>query len=360
MYADKLITPRAEIVKAGITPEPLLDSTRFRTIKAAYEASDRVYEDKVEAAYATANLVRQTLWFEPHTPEMPPFSPQSIADKQETNCHGHSIVTSECLDVIGVPHWVGFANQHSFLLLEDESSRRVNLVDTAVEHLYIDVTSAFIGVPLNEQNGDLGAVNKLRGDVVLAQSLFSDKEKALADRPWMSFTVGRDYRFKSEYEVRQAHTLMLRSYQPEQGRALLEAYANFTHAIGGNDSSRAYTALERLDGVYPDIDRRNKLHGPTRLVRSLAHAGDVAMALDSVAAVEHSLWPTRDLLLRLWPADQRRRLGILAGRADLIDSSIEKYEELIDERSREKHSTVAIRARLVKAQRQQKSLPLSS
>ena len=356
MYADHLITPRPEMIKAGVAPEALLESTRLRTIKAAYETSDQTYDDRVEAAYATANLVRQTLRFEPHTPLHPPFSPEAIAETHRTNCHGHSIVASECLDAVGINHWISFANQHSFLLLEDESSHRVNLIDTAVKPLYIDITPAFGGTPLADQDNEYGAVNRLRGDIVLGRSHFPDKEQALAERPWMSFTVGRDYRFKGEAAVRQASTLVMRSYRPEQGRALLESYANFTHAVTRKDFSTAHQAFSTLDGVYPDIDRRNRLYGPTQLVRELAHAGNVAMALDDIRIVEESLWPTQDLVLRLWPADQRRRLGVLAGQADLLDDAIETYEAMIEERTWQKKSTAAVRGRLKKTQDQRKQL----
>ena len=239
MYADRLQTPRPDISDFGITPESLLDSTRLKTIKAAYHSSEQTYDDQVEAAYATANLVRQTLRFEQHTPSHPPLSPEALARTQRTNCHGHSIVASECLDGVGIDHWIGFANQHSFLLLEDASSGRINLVDTAVKPLYTDITPALAGSPLSAQSGEYGTVNTLRGDIVLERSHFTDKERALAERPWMSFTVGRDYRFKGEAALRRANTLVMRSYQPEQGRTLLEAYANFTHAIARKDVSSA-------------------------------------------------------------------------------------------------------------------------
>ena len=358
MYAERLTTPSPEIIKAGAEPESLLESVRLKTIKAAYEASDQSPEDKIEAAYATAHLVRQTLRFEPHTALQPKFSPESIATSQRTNCHGYSIVTSECLQEVEIDHRIGYANQHSFILLEDE--RRVTLIDTPVRQLYTDITPAVIGAPLGAQEDERGAVNMLRGDIILQQSLFTDRERALAERPWLSFTVGRDYRFKGEDEERRAHTLVLRSYQPEQGRRVLEAYAKFTHAIKRRDFLDAHQVFGVLDGVYPDIDKRNQLYGPTRLVRAMARAGDVAAALEDIAIVERSLWPTQDLLMRLWPIDERRRLGVAVGEADLLDTSIEQYEALIDERDAVRASTSAIRGRLARAKRQQKQLSLPS
>lgn len=355
MYADRLITPRPEIIEAGATPEALLRSMRLQTIQAAYESSEGTYEDSVEAAYATADLVRQTLRFEIHSPLHPALSPEVVTQTQRTNCHGHSIVASECLDAVGVDHWIGFANQHSFILLEDEPTGKVNLIDTAVKQLYTDVTPAIGGPSLHAQQlEDERLVNRLRGDIVLQRSHFSDKTRALAERPWMSFTVGKDTWFKTDDEIRRADTLVLRSYTPEEGRGVLESYANFTHAIERRDFAAAHERLQGLDGTYPDIDRRNRLKAPTKLIRALAHTGEVAGALDDIGIIERSVRPSEDLLLRMWPIDQRRRLGIVAGRAELINDSIEQYEAVLEQRQAQKRSTAAIRSRITKAKEQKK------
>lgn len=361
MYTDRLTTPHTDISEFGVIPEPLLDSARFKTIKAVYQSSEQSYDDQVEAAYATADLVRQTLRFEKHTPAHPPFSSEALIQTQRTDCHGHSIVTSECLDEVGIDHWISFANQHSFIVLEDKSrqdgaSRRVNLLDTAEKYLYIDMTSALAGTAFAEQEGEYGAVNTIRGDIILERSHFANKEAARAKRPWMSFVSESTRRFEDEMAMRRDDTLVMRSYRPKQGRALLASYANFVHAVSRRDFSAAHQNLAPLGGTYPDIDRRNKLVAPTQTIRTLGQTGEIAAALDDIRIVEESLWPTEDLTLRLWPADQRRRLGMLAGSADLLDVSIEAYEKIIDERSKQHKSTVAVRGRLAKTQRQKTQL----
>ncbi|HMS92751.1 MAG TPA: hypothetical protein PKD28_00015 [Candidatus Saccharibacteria bacterium] len=361
MYTDRLTTPHTDISEFGVTPEPILDSTRFKMIKEVYQSSEQSYDDRVEAANATADLVRRTLRFEKHTSAHPPFSPEMLGQTQRTNCHGHSIVTSECLDEVGVDHWISFANQHSFIVLEDELqhdgvSHRVNLLDTAEKHLYIDMTSAFAGTALAKQGGEYGAVNTIRGDIILERSHFANKEAARAERLWMSFASESSRRFKDEMALRRDNILVMRSYRPEQGRALLASYTNFVHAVLQREFWTAHQNLTPLGGLYPDIDRRNKLVAPTQTIRALGQTGEIAAALDDVRIIEESLWPTEDLTLRLWPADQRRRLGMLAGSADLIDASIEAYEEIIDERSKQRKSTVAVRGRLAKTQRQRAQL----
>lgn len=361
MYTDRLMTPHRDCSERNTTPEPILDSRRFTMIKAAYHSSDQSYDDRVEAATATADLVRQTLRFEKHTPFHPPFSPELLAQTQRANCHGHSIVTSECLDEVGVDHWISFANQHSFIVLEDEShddgvTRRVNLLDTAEKQLYIDMTPAFAGGALAEQGGEYGAINTLRGDIILERSHFVNKESAQAKRPWMSFVSENAHYMKDDAALRRDNTIVMRSYRPEQGRALLASYANFIHAVSRREFLTAHHHLAPLGGVYPDIDRRNKLVAPTQTIRALGQTGKIAAALDDVRIIEESLWPTEDLTLRLWPADQRRRLGVLAGNAGLIDASIETYEEIINERSKQRKSTSMVRGRLAKSKRQMTQL----
>lgn len=72
VFSEKLTTPHPEIAEAGVPISPLTESVRFQTIRAAFEASDKTHDDTVEAAYDTANLVRQTLRFASHTPNYPP------------------------------------------------------------------------------------------------------------------------------------------------------------------------------------------------------------------------------------------------------------------------------------------------
>ena len=355
MFAEKLITPHSSIAREGIIPEPLLDSVRFRTIRAAYEASDHTYEDMLEATYATAGLVRQTLRFEPHKPDHPEFSAENLTKTQQTNCHGHSIVTSECLDELGIPHLVGFANQHSFLLVQsDDEDQRINLVDTAVKQLYIDITPAVVGPRFDVTDEGNGQVRYLRGDVILDRSQFLKKEKALQDRPWMSFMVGREaqFRFAPADVQARANTLILRSYQPAQGRHLLHAYANFTHSVANKSFIRAHEWLQPLDGLYPDIDSRNRLHGPTRVVRGLAVQAKIQEALDDIGIIERSLSSTQDLLLRLWPVDHRRKVAVVGKDNALLEESIEAYDRIWQDRREQGLSVAAVEARIRKARSQ--------
>ncbi|MDB5166949.1 MAG: hypothetical protein JWN26_94 [Candidatus Saccharibacteria bacterium] len=352
-FATDLKTPHHEIAQAGVDSESLLESTRFLTIQAAYDISKKTYEDQTEAAYATAHLVRQTLRFDTYEKRTDWVTADDVSEDQTTNCHGYSIVTSECLDQIGIPHYVGFANQHSFILLQTPNGMRTNLIDTAVKQLYVEIDGAIGEPPLAKQMDDAtSAANQLNTDIVLARSEFVDTNAAIYERPWLNFGANklttRRYSSSESYD----NILMLRSYQPEQGRQILESYANFMLAMRRDAFDTAHDSLQPLDGEYPDTDRRNRFREPSRLVRELARGGRMAHALHDIEVVENSLWATKDIVVHLWPSDQRRRLGILSTHTELIDMAIDEYEAIAEDRKKEGLSVGLVNGRIRKAKDQ--------
>lgn len=355
MFFEELTVSSPDSVRAGLAPEPLLGSARFREIQAAYDSSGKTYDDAVKAAYLSAGLIRSCIGFSIHTPDQPELSPDWVGSSRTANCHGHSIVASECLERLGIEHYVGFANQHSFLLMQDSESGRVNLIDTPVEKLCVDITPALGAVALRDCLTEAGGASYMQGDTILKRSRFGDKHRALERRPWLSFLAGKgdNYVFKPEEEQIRAGRLILRSYEPKQGRAVVLSYGNFIHAMLRRDVAAAHGWIRGLDGTYPDIDRRNRLQTPTRLVRALAATALVDEALDDITAVENSLVAfTNDLVLRLWPADERRRVGVTAGSAEIIRQALDNYDEMYQRRKDEGGSTADIADRLRKAKSQ--------
>jgi hypothetical protein len=352
MFSEKIAASLPASIEAGLAPEPLLESARFREIQTGYEGSEKSYDDAVEAAYLTAGLIRSCIQFSDHTPDQPALTPDWVGSSHKTNCHGHSIVASECLEYLGIEHYIGFANQHSFLLMQDEESGRVNLIDTPVEKLCVDITPALGAIALHESRKEAGSATFIQGDTILQRSLFGDKHRALERRPWLSFLAGKgeNYVFRPEGERTRAGQLILRSYEPKQGREVLLAYDSFIHATLRRDVPAAHEWMQGLDGTYPDIDRRNNLRAPTRLVRSLGMRALVDEALGDITIIENSLKPfTNDLILRLWPADERRRIGAKVGSADIIQQAMEAYDEHYHVRKDAGGSTADIEARIRKA-----------
>jgi hypothetical protein len=355
MFSEKIMAPLPASIEAGLAPEPLLESARFREIKANYDGSDGSYDDAVEAAYLTAGLIRSCIQFSDHTPDQPALTPDWVGSSHKTNCHGHSIVASECLEYLGIEHYIGFANQHSFLLMQDVESDRVNLIDTPVEKLCVDITPALGAIALQESRKEAGSATYIQGDTILQRSQFGNKYRALERRPWLSFLAGKgdNYVFRPAGEQTRAGQLILRSYEPKQGREVLLAYDSFIHATLRRDVPTAHEWMQGLDGTYPDIDRRNNLRAPTRLVRALGMRALVDEALGDITIIENSLRPfTKDLVMRLWPADERRRLGVKVNSAEIIRQTLESYDEIYEIREGEGGSTFDIEDRIRKAKSQ--------
>lgn len=354
-YIDRLKTPHTELVShGGLSQVPFKESGGFKLAQATYELSDKTFDDTLETAHALADVVRSTLRFTPHTTDRPSLGPENLEADQQTDCHGYSIVISEALSELHIPHVIGFANQHSFVLLRNSETHQVNMIDGPTRQLYIDISSALHSSTRARLGEDDSVSGYLRGDIIRDLSLFSDKETAFQQRPWMSFTIGREgsYRFKSEDERIRAHTLVMRTYTPDTGRQVLEVYENVKHAIRRDEIEAAYEMFGPLDGQYPDIDKRNELETPTRLVRALGVRGMIAEALSIVGMVEESLVDLGDLILQLWPSDERRHIGVSAGKPELIEEALSRYRYLHNARQEKGLSTHLVESRIIKAKKQ--------
>ncbi len=118
------MTPKRRIAAQNIEigRERLLDSTQLKIIGTAYEQSPLTFDDATNAAVLVGHLVRQTLEFEDMDEATPLLTTELIAQREKANCYGYTIVASECLDQIGVEHYVGYVNQHAVVMLFDRTS----------------------------------------------------------------------------------------------------------------------------------------------------------------------------------------------------------------------------------------------
>ena len=86
-----------------------------------------------------------------------------VANREATNRFGHVIIASECLEQLGIEHFVSYANQHAMVTLFDRSSERAFLLDVATEELCCDMTGVIgsgASNPLDQlAMGELRAVN---------------------------------------------------------------------------------------------------------------------------------------------------------------------------------------------------------
>lgn len=160
-----LMTPKRQLVKAepGLRRELLLDSQQLKLIRAVYEQSPQTYDAATKAAVNIAQVVRQTVDFAPTSADSPLLNAVKVASREATNCFGHAIIASECLEQLGIEHCISYANQHAMVTLFDRGSERAFLLDVATEELCCDMTGVLgsgAPNPLDQlAMGELRAVN---------------------------------------------------------------------------------------------------------------------------------------------------------------------------------------------------------
>lgn len=189
-----MLTPKSSRVEqdGNGQRELLFESRQLRAIEAEYEQSPKTFDDAAKAAMLVASLVRETLDFASTGHFSQPLRAEIIAETKVANCFGHTIVASECLERLGIEHFISYANQHTFVTLFDRQSDRSFMIDVKTRELCCEMTGV-IGRenPLNQlQCGQLRAENSLFTDDLLLRQLppSVNREDFLAVREWLRFS----------------------------------------------------------------------------------------------------------------------------------------------------------------------------
>lgn len=193
-FSANLMTPKRRLVKAepGLQRELLLDSQQLELIRVVYEQSPQTFDAATKAAVDIAQVVRQTVDFAPTLANSPLLDAVEVANREATNCFGHVIIASECLEQLGIEHCISYANQHAMVTLFDRGSERAFLLDVATEELCCDMTGVLgsgAPNPLDQlAMGELRAVNSFFSEELLKRLPPSiDRQKFMSSRPWLSF-----------------------------------------------------------------------------------------------------------------------------------------------------------------------------
>lgn len=340
--AAELMTPKHRIAAQNIEigRERLLDSKQLKIIGAAYEQSPLAFEDATNAAVLVGHLVRQTLEFEDMDEATPLLTTELIAQREKANCYGYTIVASECLDQIGVEHYVGYVNQHAVVMLFDRTSgsKRSFLLDVATKEFYQETTKAVGGEdPLDQLwRGELRAINTLQTSELLRKVDIDDpgkRQKFIRDRFWLSFDKDSRHRDDDVYDYLLHSQLQLITMPSVPGREMLRLYHNVIINILGNNPDPVAASEDIIDqfaGIYPDIDPRNKLEHAKALRTKLIdrHMGDSALALADV--IKASLLPDDTSESRFFKGETLRKIAKVEGDPKKAAEAIEEYNGLFE------------------------------
>ena len=327
-----LMTPKRQLVKTepGLRRKLLLDSQQLKLIRAVYEQSPQTYDAATKAAVNIAQVVRQTVDFAPTSADSPLLNAVKVASREATNCFGHAIIASECLEQLGIEHCISYANQHAMVTLFDRGSERAFLLDVATEELCCDMTGVLgsgAPNPLDQlAMGELRAVNSFFSEELLKRLPPSiDRQKFMSSRPWLSFDAidaVQSHEHKPRNRILQFLTL-----PSVPGRMLLIQQYNAARRAGSGDIEVASKKLSELSGLYLDVDSRNGLKEVDELCRRLILAGKYDQAIDLATMVDESLVPDDKSKNKLFLPDIIRKIAKQTGNKELAWRAIKLYGE---------------------------------
>lgn len=341
--STQLLTPRSDIAeKRGIKRELLLESKKLCNIKSVYEKSDKTFDDIAEAAKSVAELVCETLNFRSTGNFSSPLEAVNIAKDEAANCYGHTIVASECLEKLGIEHFISYANQHTFITLFDRSSNnRSFIIDVLTEELRCEMTDAigFDGIDPAEQlyYGELRANSTLYTDLLL-QKLPSSVNRSdfVARREWLMFSDGMKYR---DGYGRNARLQMLTLPSIPGRLLLLDEYNARIDQLNGRYKEAADKIVD-LSGIYLDVDSRNDLKEADKLCRELIKQSSGDLAIQVASVVNDSLLSGDFSKNRLFLPDVIRKVAKHDRDINLLNEAIRLYKEIIN--SKPKYDSLAV------------------
>lgn len=297
MYAENLVTPhpsKSDAVQVQLFDQlqPGLNQAVIGELNTAHpELTGRAV---VEIADEAARAVSRALWYR-NSYGQKGYSPYDrLLETQETDCYGYTTVLSECLSASGIDHYIGYVNGHALVLVpfSDEKGEHFYLADALAPSLNQIVDKALTNrdsVSIDEQIAMNGRAAIMLDTEVL--SLRSGTTVAeLADKyPWLKFERTNHKVYSSDkfmglneaHEVahyRAKYSLVLSLFPAERGRAILKDHAEMQAAIRNGDIDTACVKLTAMEGMFPELDARQRHDELRQLVDALCARGEAETA----------------------------------------------------------------------------------
>ena len=214
-----------------------------------------------------------------------PLPLSTIQENQFTNCHGYTLVGSECLEKAGIEHWIAFANRHAFMLVPTtlNGARTVYFTDMLSPYLNQVVSEA-----INPRNFDKlpTGIRRTGRTAAILNTYFlapvgTDTDALSQMHTWMK--SGSHNAFSPRYtsvgmphheeykELMSQYSHIMSVYSMEKGRVSLEHYVDLRCAIATNNIEDAYQILIDMHGIYPELNARQSHDEIKRIALYLAH-----------------------------------------------------------------------------------------
>ncbi|HEY1085934.1 MAG TPA: hypothetical protein VGE34_04400 [Candidatus Saccharimonadales bacterium] len=327
-----LLTPRKDIAEKspGITRSELTTSQRLRRVEAVYLSSEQGFADQIEAANEVGHMVRQTLLFGNTTLHEPLWRKDESTDSVQTNCYGHTIVASELLDAVEIPHTISFANGHMFITMFDPKSRDAHMVDSPSKELFLDIDDLVQGDhPLEQLDDKKVATNILDASGIIRQIHRQDRDEVIARHQWLSTDdMLRPARRGAPPRLNNSK-LVMRTYSAAAGREVAWHYGLMRQGIIQRDLNLATREAKEMFAMYPEVDTRAKLGGLVALRHKLGQLGLVEEMQDIAAVVDSSLPEDDKTTNRYFWFDTIRHIGSMYEDPELLADAEEGYGQFV-------------------------------
>ena len=302
MFIESLDTPHFRKMHHGF-PQPLAETAELLDMAQLVEAAEilapELLDDvRIDAALEISKHVNRSLWFPQKTDQGDDFTElgipfpiplETLPEKQTTNCYGYTIVTSECLEMVGIPHYVGYLNDHAAIVLP--TSKGLYYLDSLYPKLnqFLD---AAVGSGNTVGLDEKIAQNKRQALLIDTEQMAGNVGKRLHDLPqdvlsWMLYISGNETPAAALDKLHRvpitqvSSRLIMSLYEPEVGRKTLQNYVALDCAINGQtpDVFAAVKALDTMAGLYPNIDARQH-HSEVRRICKLVAQRDPQQAAE--------------------------------------------------------------------------------
>lgn len=305
-YADSMVTPHPRRPSLE-TPQQLSAVIRYQgfhdELGAIHDRGD-YEENALAASHIITSQVREALWYPETSKDFEaleieqPISLKALPEKQAGDCFAFTIVSSECLEIAGIDHWIGFANGHATVLLPTEESQGLHMNDPLSPVLSQDLQHSMV----SGGSGDYSVADDMRAfgrsaielnSLSLASRARGDTIDLLAEHPWLVFQRGphavnryglaQDIVSGRDVYGRELHPsksrIFMSVFLPEDGREMLHDYDEFQRAYRDGEHMDAASILySRLGDGYPDVDARQSHSRVKEVVRMLAQNGSAIYA----------------------------------------------------------------------------------
>lgn len=325
-----------------VYPRPgsrLSQEVSARPFVAAVEDTMSMPGSEEAIAEAATILVRNTLVYKSNASGQRRLSDDLQDLTQGTNCFGHTYTLSNILTDQGIRHSIGFANNHSFVVLGqlDQSPR---LLDPQNPKLNGSLRSALVSSQIKNASDDIRKLGVGR------LTLFSDRYLAAippqvdirAKNPWLShyqpFMLGTaSERFASPEKQKRMHTLFMSVYTPEVGRMALLSYSNLNYALDQLLHDEVLLSAGQLEGKFPELDYRNRgasmlLESYIRQITSGKDEDNVSLAIAVVDSIATTLSQLGHIQSSAWPISQRVDIARRTKDAELAENALEMFDDL--------------------------------